>query len=161
MSNERMTDESPDDVAGDSLKPILLIMGTLIGFIVSGPDVRADDIAGQARQLFAQKCFVCHGPDRDSEAAQETDFRLDLRKVALDHGAIVPGDAAASELIARVTSEDPDSQMPPPGHGTPLSKEDVELLRRWIQAGANYESHWSFRKLVSDSKEVNLPGSWA
>ena len=147
MSNERMTDESPDDVAGDSLKPILLIMGTLIGFIVSGPDVRADDIAGQARQLFAQKCFVCHGPDRDSEAAQETDFRLDLRKVALDHGAIVPGDAAASELIARVTSEDPDSQMPPPGHGTPLSKEDVELLRRWIQAGANYESHWSFRKL--------------
>lgn len=110
-------------------------------------NAQADDVAQQARRLLAKKCFVCHGPDRNSEDAKETDLRLDLRDVALKYDAIVPGDAAASELMARITSQDPDSQMPPPGHGKPLSKTEVEILRRWIQSGANYESHWSFRKL--------------
>ena len=67
--------------------------------------------------VLAQKCFVCHGPDRNSEDAKETDLRLDLRDVALEYDAIVPGDAAASGLMTRITSQDPDSRMPPPDHG--------------------------------------------
>jgi mono/diheme cytochrome c family protein len=110
-------------------------------------NAQADDVAQQARRLLAKKCFVCHGPDRNSEDAKETDLRLDLRDVALKYDAIVPGDAAASELMARITSQDPDSQMPPPGHGKPLTKDEVDVLRRWIQADAIYESHWSFREL--------------
>jgi mono/diheme cytochrome c family protein len=139
--NGRMKNESLDDVGGDSLKPILLIMATLMTFLACASTPRADDVARQARHLLAQKCFVCHGPDRNSEDAKETDLRLDLREVALKHEAIVPGDAAASELMTRVTSRDSDSQMPPPGHGEPLSKDEVEVLRRWIATGANYESH--------------------
>ena len=151
--NGRMKNESLDDVGGDSLKPILLIMATLMTFLACASTARADDVARQARHLLAQKCFVCHGPDRNSEDAKETDLRLDLREVALKHEAIVPGDAAASELMTRVTSRDSDSQMPPPGHGEPLSKDEVEVLRRWIATGANYESHWSFRKL----QETQVP----
>ena len=147
MSNNRVNDKRPHDIETGSLQPILLIMATVIGFIVSGPDAPADDVAQQARHLLAQRCFVCHGPDRDSEDAKETDLRLDLREVALEYDALVPGDAAASELMSRVTSQDPDSQMPPPGHGKPLSKNEVEVLRCWIQSGAIYEAHWSFRKL--------------
>jgi mono/diheme cytochrome c family protein len=132
---------------GDPMKSILLITTILLALFAPGSPARAADVAQQARRLLAKKCFVCHGPDRNSEDAKETDLRLDLRNVALEYEAIVPGDAAASELMARITSQDPDSQMPPPGHGKPLSKDEVNVLSRWIQAGAVYESHWSFREL--------------
>jgi hypothetical protein len=135
------------------VKLILLITAMLLNLFACGSQARADDIARQARHLLAQKCFVCHGPDRNSEDAQETDLRLDLREVALEYTALVPGDAVASEMMTRVTSQDPDAQMPPPGHGEPLSKSEADLLGRWIQAGAVYESHWSFRKL----QETQIP----
>ncbi|MDB4671428.1 PSD1 and planctomycete cytochrome C domain-containing protein [Pirellulaceae bacterium] len=132
---------------GDSVKLILIITAMLLTLFACGSQARADDIARQARHLLAQKCFLCHGPDRNSEDAQETDLRLDLREVALEYEALVAGDVAASEMMTRVTSQDPDSQMPPPDHGEPLSQAEVDVLRRWIQAGAVYETHWSFRKL--------------
>ncbi|MDA7902870.1 PSD1 and planctomycete cytochrome C domain-containing protein [Mariniblastus sp.] len=135
------------------MKLIPLITAMLLTLFTCGSQARAYDIARQARHLLAQKCFVCHGPDRNSEDAQETDLRLDLREVALEYTALVPGDAVASEMMTRVTSQDPDAQMPPPGHGEPLSKSEADLLGRWIQAGAVYESHWSFRKL----QETQIP----
>ncbi|MDB4624654.1 PSD1 and planctomycete cytochrome C domain-containing protein [Rubripirellula sp.] len=113
-----------------------------------------DAIARQALRLVAKRCFVCHGPDRGSEDAQATDLRLDVRKVALEFNALVPGDSGASELMTRVASNDPDSQMPPPGHGEKLTAKEVKLLGRWIESGAVYESHWSFRNL----QETQIPG---
>jgi cytochrome c553 len=132
---------------GDPMKSILLFTAILLALFARGSQARADDVAQQARRLLSKKCFVCHGPDRNSEDAKKTDLRLDLRNVALEYDSIVPGDAASSELIARITSQDPVSQMPPPGHGKPFSKDEVNVLRRWIQAGAVYESHWAFRKI--------------
>ena len=71
---------------------------------------------------------------------------------------------AASEVIARVTSDDPDVRMPPAdSKKPPLTPQEVELLRKWIDAGAKYEPHWSYippkRPLVpvgaaSDSTEL-------
>ena len=62
--------------------------------------------------------------------------------------AIVPGNAAASEMIARIVSDDPDVVMPPPEAKLgKLSPEQVELLKRWISAGAEYEPHWAFQSL--------------
>ena len=99
---------------GDSVKLILIITAMLLTLFACGSQARADDIARQARHLLAQKCFLCHGPDRNSEDAQETDLRLDLREVALEYEALVAGDAAASEMLTRVTSQDPDSQVSNP-----------------------------------------------
>jgi len=94
------------------------------------------------RPLLSDRCFRCHGPD---EAAREGKLRLDLREAALARGAFAPGDASGSELLARVTSTDPDDVMPPPAsHKKTLSEEEVELVRRWIDEGANYEPHWAF-----------------
>jgi hypothetical protein len=51
-------------------------------------------------------------------------------------------------LIARVASKDADLQMPPPGSARePLTSSQIDLLRRWIQEGANYETHWAYRPL--------------
>ena len=145
------------------MKSILLITAILLTLFATRSQSRADELAQQAQRVLAQKCFLCHGPDRNSEDAKETDLRLDLREVALEYLAIVPGDTAASELMERITSQDPDSQMPPPGHGKPLSKDEVDVLRRWIQADAVYESHWSFRQLqetpVTKQTEPRLSGN--
>ena len=99
------------------------------------------------RPILSDNCFACHGPDSGNRQAG---LRLDVSEQAfaeLESGsrAIVPEDAAASELMARVVSDDPDSVMPPPDAKIGrLTEEQVELLRRWIAEGATYEPHWAF-----------------
>ncbi|QDU94558.1 PSD1 and planctomycete cytochrome C domain-containing protein [Lignipirellula cremea] len=101
------------------------------------------------RPLLSGKCFTCHGPD---ENAREADLRLDLRAdaVAPRDGvpAITPGDPAASSLLERITSGDPDLRMPPAEAGEPLTAAQIAVLRKWIQQGAKYERHWSFEPIV-------------
>jgi hypothetical protein len=99
------------------------------------------------RPLLSENCYACHGPGQ-----QEAGLRLDSAEEAareLESGtrAIVAGDPAKSELIARINATDPDVVMPPPHSKKTLSAEQKELLTRWIQAGAPYEKHWSYRPL--------------
>src|SRR4051812_34858917 len=65
--------------------------------------------------VLSENCFACHGPDHTHRKA---DLRLDTKDGLfgkVKHGAaVVPGDVAKSELIARITSGDPDEVMPPP-----------------------------------------------
>ncbi len=94
------------------------------------------------RPIFADKCFACHGAD---SATREAGLRLDLREEAIDFGAFVPGDAAASELIARINlAADEDGVMPPKKSHKELSASEKETLTRWISDGAKYQPHWSF-----------------
>ena len=101
------------------------------------------------KSLLSNRCIRCHGPDpEDRHGGGEHGLRLDTFAGATedlgDYAAIVPGDAEASELIARITATDPDIVMPPPEAGEPLAAGEVELLRRWIEAGATYEPHWAY-----------------
>jgi hypothetical protein len=108
------------------------------------------------RPILSENCFACHGPDSGNRQAG---LRLDTYEQAteeLDSGsrAIVPEDVAASELIARVLSDDPDTVMPPPEAKIGrLSPEQVATLKQWIAEGAKYEPHWAFVSPVKP--EVN------
>ncbi len=93
------------------------------------------------RPLLSDRCYHCHGPDPEHRQA---DLRLDVASGAYQ-SAITPGQPEASELVARITSDDPDLHMPPVDSGKTLSDAEVELLKRWIQQGAKYERHWSFQ----------------
>ena len=53
-------------------------------------------------------------------------------------------DPEESELIARITSEDPDEVMPPSTSRRQLTRAQVELLQRWVAEGASWSEHWSF-----------------
>ncbi len=93
------------------------------------------------RPILEDTCYTCHGPD---SAARKADLRLDKEESAHE-SVIVPGDPDSSELIRRVSSDDPDERMPPPeSKKKPLSKDQIELFRKWIQAGAKYEPHWAY-----------------
>ena len=98
------------------------------------------DFARDIQPILANKCTTCHGPD---EAKREADLRLDNAS-ALDSGVIEPGDPDESELIRRLLSDDSDEMMPPPGQKNPVTKEEIELFRKWIADGAEYQGHWAF-----------------
>ena len=110
------------------------------------------------RPILADRCFTCHGPDAN---AREAELRLDTAEAAHEW-VIVPGDAASSEVIARITSDDPDLRMPPADSKKPaLSAEQVEIIRQWIEAGAEYEPHWTYippkRAPVPEVKRTEWP----
>ena len=104
------------------------------------------DFSRDIRPLLSDRCFKCHGfDDEKREAKLALHNRESAIKVRDGHQAIAPGDPAASELIARITSRDPDEIMPPEKANKPrLSPDEIALVRRWIDQGANYEKHWSF-----------------
>jgi hypothetical protein len=97
------------------------------------------------RPILSEHCFACHG--RDS-ASREGELRLDVRKAAIDSGAIAPGDAEQSELVSRITSDDPDLVMPPAEAHKELTAEEKTLLVQWISDGAEWQDHWAFVKPV-------------
>jgi len=105
------------------------------------------------RPILSENCFHCHGPD---DGARHADLRLDLEAAATEW-AITPGDSENSELIARVTADDPDIVMPPPDSERSLTDQQIETLRRWIDQGAQYEGHWAFipaqRPVVPESSD--------
>ncbi len=93
------------------------------------------------RPILSDTCFKCHGPDSSKRKAG---MRLDVRESAIEKGALVPGDPAASKIVLRITNPDPDERMPPPDSKLSLTDAQKETLRRWIAEGAEYEAHWAF-----------------
>ena len=88
------------------------------------------------KPLFEKSCVKCHGAEK-----QKAKLRLDSLEAALKGGEngpdILPKDSAKSPLVhfvARIGDED--DFMPPKGKGEPWSKDDVGLLRAWIDQGA-------------------------
>ncbi|MEM9346052.1 MAG: PSD1 and planctomycete cytochrome C domain-containing protein [Planctomycetota bacterium] len=106
------------------------------------------------RPILSENCFFCHGPDKNH---QEADLRLDFFEPATrdlgGYQAIVPGDREESETWHRII--DKDDPMPPAKSHKKLTKEQIDLIGRWIDQGANYEAHWSYTKVAKpDPPEV-------
>ena len=102
------------------------------------------------RPILSEHCFSCHGPDVQKIKGG---LRLDRREEALKPAksgkkAIVPRDAAGSELVHRLLSDDAEELMPPPEAHKPLNPEQKALLQRWIAEGAEYQGHWAYQPLV-------------
>ncbi len=95
------------------------------------------------QRIFAEHCLGCHGPD-DKKGGLALTSRENLFK-ELESGAtaVVPGDLAKSELITRILSKDPDEQMPPKKK-KPLAPSEIEALKRWVAAGAEWTVHWAY-----------------
>lgn len=101
------------------------------------------------RPLLSENCFQCHGFDKNT---READLRLDTAAGSTmitgdrDQPAIIPGRSKDSLLVKRIFTEDPDDVMPPPESTKSLSDHERDLLRRWIDQGAEYEEHWAYIK---------------
>ena len=97
------------------------------------------------RPILAEGCYNCHGPNAPT---RQDGLRLDIPEGPLaDRGrfggpVVVPGNAEESLLFQRVIHESEGARMPR-GRAA-LPDDQVEILRRWIDQGADYEPHWAF-----------------
>lgn len=101
------------------------------------------DYNTQIKPLLNKNCIVCHGGVKKAAG-----FSLLFRQEALAPAksgklAIVPGDADASEMIRRLTLTDPDERMPL-DHPA-LKPDEIDLLRTWIDQGAEWGDHWAYQ----------------
>jgi Protein of unknown function (DUF1549)/Planctomycete cytochrome C len=120
------------------------------------------DFSRDVRPILAKHCFKCHGPD---DAGRQAALRLDLRDAATrpaESGAlaIVPGKPDESELIHRVSSDNPDDVMPPPEAKNPITAAERETLTRWIAEGAEYKPHWAFVAPVQAAMPLVAHADW-
>ncbi|WP_228714617.1 PSD1 and planctomycete cytochrome C domain-containing protein [Posidoniimonas corsicana] len=103
--------------------------------------------ANDIQPILARRCYACHGPDDQSSGLALHERELAIAEADSGEHAIVPGDADASTLIARVASHDEFERMPP--EGEPLDDSEIDLLRRWINGGAEWSKHWAFEPMKS------------
>lgn len=106
------------------------------------------DFNYHVKPILSDKCFACHGPDENKRQAE---FRLDTEEGAfqalksdLHNFAIVKGNAEESYLVKRIFSEDPLFRMPPEGSNLTLTEQEKNILKKWIEQGAEYKKHWAF-----------------
>jgi len=97
------------------------------------------------RPILSDKCFACHGPDAKAKGIP---LRLDEEAAAKNGRAIVPGNAAGSELMKRVTAAKPALRMPPAATGHQLTAAEIRTLETWINEGAAWQKHWAYLKPV-------------
>ena len=134
-------------------------LASLAGLPLHGAEI---DFAREIRPLLSKNCFACHGPDEEKRKGK---LRLDTREGAVGKRkggrVIVPGKSGESEFYARITNDDPDEVMPPADSDHKLSGAEIDLLKRWIDAGAKYEAHWAFVKPQRPKvPAVETQGNW-
>ena len=155
---ESMTASS--EIRTPAPKCFWLIAVTLISLSGAPGTLAADgpvDFAKHIQPLLAKKCVSCHGPEK-----QKAGLRLDRKGAVLKGGddlgpAIVPGKSRESPLFRVVAGLEEGLEMP--AEGEKLTAAEIELLKRWIDGGAEWpddgsekedvtKSHWAFRPLV-------------
>ena len=134
----------------------------IFGLIALALPAQSGEKISYAREILpilSDKCFFCHGPDKDK---REEDLRLDIRAEAIKASAWDPENPADSEALIRIFSTDRKEVMPPPKSHLTLTDREKNLIKTWIEQGAEYETHWAF---VTPPKEIPVPetadNSWA
>ncbi|MCA8975054.1 MAG: PSD1 domain-containing protein [Planctomycetes bacterium] len=133
-----------------------------VAFLLAAPAAAQElSFARDVLPILSDRCFPCHGPDA---RARKANLRLDQPAQAFaerdGRRAIVPGDAAASAMIARITSRDPDEVMPPPESKRALSGAEIATLQRWVESGARWEEHWAFVAPVEPAVPAVEDANW-
>jgi len=128
----------------------LVLIAAILIFTFSSSDSRID-YNTQVKPIFNKKCITCHGGVR-----RKAGFSLLFRSEALANTesgkpAIIPGKPNESELIRRITHNDPEERMP--YKHDPLSEKEIDILRKWIKQGAQWGDHWAYVPV----KETTVP----
>ena len=111
------------------------------------------DYNTQVKPILNKKCISCHGGVKKKAGFSLLFQEEALAATASGKPAIIPGDAKHSEMILRLHSNDPEERMP--YQSDPLTKEEIDILTRWVDEGANFSTHWAY----SPVKKPLLPSN--
>jgi hypothetical protein len=125
---------------------IVLLFASAVHAQTPAAQKHSIDFNRDIRPILSDACFSCHGPD---EQQRKGKLRLDLREGATGKArsgahAIVPGNFADSELLKRILTDNASEKMPPPKTKKVITEAQIDLLKKWIAEGANYQEHWAF-----------------
>ena len=120
------------------------------------------DFTFDVKPILSDRCFICHGPDKNAIEAGLSLHKAEDAYAALgklkDRFAIVPNKPEESELVKRLYSDDPAVIMPPPESNLILTPKEKAILEKWIAQGAEYKEHWAFippvKPEVPETKEL-------
>ena len=139
--------------------PVLLVV-ILFGSVYDAGG-QTVDFQREVRPILADNCFRCHGPDPSTRQAQ---LRLDTEEGAFEMRrrgqAVVRGDAAASLIYQRITHDNEQMRMPPLSANKTLDSNQIEVLRRWIEDGALWDQHWSFKAVATTDAPAVSNNTW-
>ena len=131
----------------------------VVAAAVAARTAQGVDFAHEVVPILRKHCGECHTGD-----ARQGGFSLNTREDLLAGGdsgtpGLVPGESATSELVARITSDDPDDRMP--SEGEPLPPEAIAMLTAWIDEQAPWEPGFAFKGTAWEPplalREVALP----
>jgi mono/diheme cytochrome c family protein len=108
---------------------VFCLFAVLLGAQAAPPAVDYDT---QIRPIFAAKCFSCHSAEKRSGGLSLFSYE-DVLNGGRNGGTVRPGKSADSLLMMRVTGE---TQPRMPLIGTPLTDQEIALVRQWIEQGA-------------------------
>ena len=132
---------------------------TLLLFVSSTLVAKEVSFNRDIRPIFSSKCFFCHGP---SEKSRKADLRLDIEEEAFRDNdgikAFVKSSLKDSEAWLRITSKDEDDIMPPSEFKKELTSSEIDLIKKWIENGAEWEDHWSY--LPISKPDNNTESNW-
>lgn len=116
------------------------------------------DFNRDVRPILNGHCMACHGGVKHAGGIS-VQFREDiLGKGKSGEVCVVPGKPEASELIRRLTTEDEDDRMPK--EKPALTREQIEILTRWVAQGAKWGDHWSFVAPVASPAPAVRKANW-
>ena len=118
----------------------LAVVGTVWASRYQPQDAAAQhvDFNRDIRPIFNAHCITCHGGVKQAGGVSFSYREQALGKGKSGRPTVVPGNPRASEMMARITSRDPEYRMPL--HQPALSDAQVASLRRWIAQGAPWEN---------------------
>lgn len=120
-----------------------------------GPDI---DFSRDVQPVFQQHCVKCHGGVKREGGLSLLAPHDAFRPAESGATAVVSRRPEASELVRRITAADPDERMP--AEGPALSAAQIEMLRRWITAGATWPAHWSFAAIRRPAPPMVKNEAW-
>ncbi len=97
--------------------------------------------------ILSDRCYSCHGPDKN---ARKAELRLDTKeglfsiRAEINRAPVSPGKLTKSAMFHRITSTDPEYRMPKPESKLSLNDEEIAILVKWIEQGAEWKPHWAF-----------------
>ncbi len=145
-----------DSSQGDTMNSLSL----LFLLLAEEPPVGYND---QVLPILSDKCFACHGNDKDKIKGdlRLNSFELATKAFKEGHFAIVPGHPEKSSLVERINSDDDEERMPPLKSHKTLSAAEKKILTTWIKQGAPYEKHWAFVAPQALPSPVVKDSKWA
>lgn len=123
----------------------LVLFGLMLPLVAAAGQEGGDkvDFAKLIKPIFEKHCISCHGP------TEAENFRIDVVDEAMDY--IEGGASDESDIYLSLVSDDEEVLMPPPDEQNPLSAEQIQLVKAWIDEGADWPVDV---QLVEPAKEI-------